>query len=148
MMSTTSVILNVPCKLNGSGSHSRSLENWFAPWDVVVWQSWLKMVGTLGIQPCPNFYAWPTSSFHVCQRLKAAKLWNKIDASHWWSELNIWRCIWFYHFLPTLSPRSQSVLNLLNIFPSVHVQYLQRYDKTSKFLQANDNDDAKAIATP
>ena len=27
MMSTTSVILNVPCKLNGSGSHCRSLEN-------------------------------------------------------------------------------------------------------------------------
>ena len=45
-MSTTSVILNVPCKLNGSGSHCRSLENWFAAWDVVVWQSWLLMVGT------------------------------------------------------------------------------------------------------
>ena len=48
MMSTTSVILNVPCKLNGSGSHCRSSENWFASWDVVVWQSWLRVVGTLG----------------------------------------------------------------------------------------------------
>ena len=37
----------------------RSLENWFAVWDVIVWQSWLRMVGTLGIEPCPNFYAWP-----------------------------------------------------------------------------------------
>ena len=26
-VSTTSIILNVPCKLNGSGSHCRSLEN-------------------------------------------------------------------------------------------------------------------------
>ena len=31
MMSTTFVILNVPCKLNGSGSHCRPLENWFVP---------------------------------------------------------------------------------------------------------------------
>ena len=63
MMSTTSVILNVPCKLNESGSHWRSLENWFAARDVVVWQSWLRMVGTLGIEPCPNFYARHPSSF-------------------------------------------------------------------------------------
>ena len=27
------------CKVNGSGSHCRSLENWFAVWDIVVWQS-------------------------------------------------------------------------------------------------------------
>ena len=56
MMSTTSVIFNVPCKLNGSGSHCRSLENWFAAWDIIVWQPWLRMVGTLGMEPCPNFY--------------------------------------------------------------------------------------------
>ena len=72
MMSTTSVILNVPCKLNGSGSHCRSLENWFVAWDVIAWQSWLRMVGTLGIEPCPNFYAWPPCSFHVRRRLNHA----------------------------------------------------------------------------
>ena len=38
------------------------------------------MVGTLGIEPCPNFYAWLPSSFHVCRRLNTAKLWNNIDA--------------------------------------------------------------------
>ena len=60
----------------------RSLENWFAAWDIVVWQYWLRMVGTLGIEPCQNFYAWPPSSFHIRRRLKAAELWNNIDASH------------------------------------------------------------------
>ena len=101
MMSTTSVIYDVPCKLNGSESHSRSLENWFAVWDIVVWQSWLRMVGTLGIELCPKFYAWPPSSFHVGRRLNATKLWNSIDASHSWYESNMWRCIWFYDsYLP------------------------------------------------
>ena len=38
------------------------------------------MVGTLGIEPCPNFYAWPPSSFHLRRRLNAAKLWDNIDA--------------------------------------------------------------------
>ena len=119
MMSTTSVTLNVPCKLNGSGSHFRSLENWLPAWDVVVWQSWLRTVGTLSIEPCPNFYAWPASSFHVRRRLNAEKLWNNIDSSHWWSESNTWRCIRFYDFLPILSPEV-TVLNLLSFFPSVY----------------------------
>ena len=51
------LVLNVPCKLNGSGSECRSLKNCFAARDVLVWQSWLRMVGTLGIEPCPNIYA-------------------------------------------------------------------------------------------
>ena len=49
--------------LNGSGSHCSSLENWFVAWHVIVWQSWLRMVGTLGIESCPNFDAWPQVHF-------------------------------------------------------------------------------------
>ena len=39
------------------------IKNWFAAWDAVVWQSWLRTVGTIGIEPCPNFYAWPLVHF-------------------------------------------------------------------------------------
>ena len=42
--------------------------------------------GHTRIEPCPNFYAGPPSSFHIHWRLNATKLWNNIDASHWWQN--------------------------------------------------------------
>ena len=101
MMSTTSVISKVPYKLNGSGSHCRWLENWFA-----AWGAWHPPPHRQFISHTQETKRCKIMEYHWCRSLVIRI-----------KYLKMYLILWF----PTYPfPRSQSVLNLLNFFPSVH----------------------------
>ena len=119
MMSTKSVILNMSCKLNWSGSHCRSLENWFC-------RKRRHCLAVLAANGGHTWY-WAVSEFlrltpwFISRTPETKHL--KIMEWHWCESLVIrikylkmYLILWF----PTYPfPRSKSILNLLNFFPSV-----------------------------